>query len=393
MSDAKMRMDAEKRAATAVSQARMRLIFGGKTSSSFVYFATIAMKLKAVACWDIDTMATDGKRILYNPDFTCGMSDAEVLGVVVHEVLHVAMAHHARMGNRPIGLWNIACDLAINPIVKESRLSLPDGVLMPGFGPFKKYPTGLSAEEYYSLLRDEQSPEIAAMASGADPGGCGGLLTPGDGSEAAAKEAEAEARIMNAQAASAAKSRGNLPGGLARASDEAATPKVDWREKLRNFLTKPARNDYSWATPNRRHIHNGLYLPGLSGFALGKVVATVDQSGSITQEDLNRFAGELEGILSAYEAELLILHHDVPVTHEEEWRSHDGPLTLKAHGGGGTSHIPVFERIAKIDEPIECIVCLTDMYSSFPKEAPDVPVLWCSTGGKKAPFGELVEIN
>ena len=61
-------------------------------------------------------------------------------------------------------------------------------------------------------------------------------------------------------------------------------------------------------------------------------------------------------------------------------------------GGGGTSHVPVFEHIEELDEPASCVVCLTDGYTTYPENAPMLPVLWVMTTNEVAPFGETVPI-
>ena len=61
--------------------------------------------------------------------------------------MHNALAHPFRRGHRDAVLWNVACDLAINP----------DIAAMPLEAPRPKYfalPDGLAAEEYYQLLID-----------------------------------------------------------------------------------------------------------------------------------------------------------------------------------------------------------------------------------------------
>lgn len=41
----------------------------------------------------------------------------------------------------------------------------------------------------------------------------------------------------------------------------------------------------------------------------------------------------------------------------------------------------------------QSLVFLTDLYGSFPPVAPAYPVLWASTGSKKAPFGEVIPMR
>lgn len=383
-----------------IAQARIDLVLGRDAKA--VFFATIAMRLKMVAATDLPTAATDGRQIRYNPEFICGLSRAEAVGLIAHEVMHISNAHHARMGERDPKTWNIAADLAINPLLADAGIDLPAGGLFPEEGPYSDLPKGLSAEEYYTLLQDPNRKkkgggEPGDGDGGNDPGQCGGVEKPGKGSPAECRKAEAEAREATAAAQQAAESsnRGSMPAGLGRNVSEILEPTVDWRDVLRQFVARAAKNDYCWSRPNRRYIHAGLYLPGLYSEELGDVVLAVDTSGSIGEKQLSEFAAEAQGILEAYDTKLTILYHDSKVAHVQEWRSTDGPLVLEPKGGGGTSHVPVFEHIANQNIDAACIVCLTDMYTEFPAAGPEIPTLWCNCGrpGTKAPFGAVVDIK
>jgi predicted metal-dependent peptidase len=170
---------------------------------------------------------------------------------------------------------------------------------------------------------------------------------------------------------------------------------VDWRDVLREFLSQQARNDYSWSPPNRRFIHAGLYLPGLRSEELGDVVLAVDTSGSIGAKELGRFASEAQGILDAYDCTLTILYHDADVQRVDTWQPSDGPLELHPVGGGGTSHVPVFDWIEQQGRMPACVVCLTDLYTEFPDVVPTYPVLWAVVGrtGGQVPFGTRVNVE
>lgn len=380
----------EDKARKLIARARTRLILGKDAQS--IFFGNLSMRLKLEVCWEIETAATDGKRLLYNPAFWAGMTENEQLAVTCHEVMHNALGHHCRRVQREPRKWNIACDLAINPLLKEAGFTLPKGCLFPGEGQFPQLAPGLSAEAYYSLLPD------LPPGQGGDPGRCGGVIDPVNGDPAALQEAEAERKIDVAQAkrsADGGKNKGKMPGGLARAISEVLEPIVNWREVLREFVTRHAKNDYAWSPPNRRFVHMGLYLPGLRSEELGDVCLAIDTSGSVGEPELNRFAAEVQSILDTFpSAKLTLLYHDSIVQHVQHWSASDGPLVLEPKGGGGTDHRPVFQWIEEQAEPPTCLVCLTDMCSRFPSEGPDYPVLWASTvKGKTAPFGSVVDVS
>jgi predicted metal-dependent peptidase len=218
---------------------------------------------------------------------------------------------------------------------------------------------------------------------------------PAGGSPADCRQAEAEAAVAVAQARQAARGRGEMPAGLARLVEEVLQPRVDWRDVLRRFVSSQARNDYAWSPPNRRFVHAGLYLPGLRSEELGEVVLAVDTSGSIGPGELSLFAAEAQGILESYDCTLTILYHDSQVQKVQHWRSGDGPLVLEPVGGGGTSHICVFEWVAAQDLLPTCVVCLTDLDTELPDSPPAVPVLWAVVGDgtNTPPFGLRVTIG
>ena len=74
----------------------------------------------------------------------------------------------------------------------------------------------------------------------------------------------------------------------------------------------------------------------------------------------------------------------------------DAVELLPVRGGGGTSFVDPFKRLA--DEGIHptFLVYLTDMDGAFPTDVPSYPVLWASTvplkRAKQAPFGEMMEV-
>ena len=124
-------------------------------------------------------MATDGSRIVYNPAFVDQLKPAELEGTLAHEVMHCALGHQCRRGNRDPELWNEAADFAINPILIANGFTLPAGALIdPAFA-------NLSAEEIYARLlqkRDgsDSAPKQIPQQANSGAGTAGGQQqTPG----------------------------------------------------------------------------------------------------------------------------------------------------------------------------------------------------------------------
>lgn len=427
LNNAVKRQDLEEKGAKALSAARIRLVLGRDAKT--VFFATLALKLVAKPSWEIETGCTDGKHLWYNPEWLLSQKDEQRVGFVAHEVMHDALGHQARKQHRELKRYNVAADLSINPLLREAGFDLPDDAVFPGEGKYQDLPRGLSMEEYYTLLeppKKEEEPEPGdepgqggggggqgdgegegepqpgegeGQGGGGgcpDPGGCGAVMPAGDGSPAAARESQAEWEVALAQAHAVAKQRGTLPACIDRLVQEVLAPKVDWREVLRQFVSSHARNDFRWFPPNKRFIHQGIYLPGMRSEELGSIVLAVDTSGSIGQEELNAFAGEIQGILEAYsDVELTILYADAAIQHVQTWRSSDGPLRLEPKGGGGTSHDPVFQHVEEHLPDATCVICFTDAYTSLTVPEPEVPVLWAviQNDSPRLPWGQVLPVK
>ncbi len=148
--------------------------------------------------------------------------------------------------------------------------------------------------------------------------------------------------------------------------------------------------------PNRRFIHQGLYLPELKNPELGLIALLVDTSGSISQQDLNEFASEMHGILTAYKTELMVIYVDAAVQGVEFIASDDTEVNLELKGGGGTDYRPGYDWLHEQGHMPTAAVYLTDGYcNSFPDE-PDFPTLWALTQKSdyfKPAFGEILVIN
>lgn len=94
-------------------------------------------------------MATDGTTVFYNPGFVDSLSTAELVGVLAYEVMHPALQHHTRRGDREARRWNMAADYAINPLLVDAGLTLPADALRDDR--FQN----MSAERIYNLLADD----------------------------------------------------------------------------------------------------------------------------------------------------------------------------------------------------------------------------------------------
>jgi predicted metal-dependent peptidase len=377
------------------------------------FFGSLLFRLKGRESRSIKTMATDGISLFYNPDFVDTLNAATLCGVLAHEVLHPGLQHHVRRSGRNPKRWNEACDYAINPILLDAGLHLPEGVLVDHR--FR----GMSAEQIYNQFPTEAEQEPGDQDDMQETEGDGAAsphASPGDSGEpsapitgggigqvldapAADEEAptiEEQAREWSVainQAVTLAKQAGKVPAGIERTLDGAAEASVDWRELLRRAWSETTPEDYSWMRPNRRHIWAGLYLPGVVRQGVGEIAIAVDCSGSVNSRQLRLFEAEVRSILEGQRPQRVYVLYFDAVVHKVETFEAGERVSLNSVGGGGTEFGPCFEWLGEHGVQPQTLVFLTDLYGSFPDLEPAYPVLWASTGGRQAPFGQIVPMQ
>ena len=86
---------------------------------------------------EIPTAATNGKDVLINEGFFNSLSSSEQNGLILHEVLHMALLHVQRMGGRDLKKWNIAADYVVNDLIlRNTNFKLPTGAIKSSHGEY-----------------------------------------------------------------------------------------------------------------------------------------------------------------------------------------------------------------------------------------------------------------
>jgi predicted metal-dependent peptidase len=371
-----------------------------RTKSPF--FATLALFARFIPTESIATAATDGKDIFFNPDYLLSLPSPQQDGLLLHEVLHAALMHVFRRGVREAQLWNIAADIVVNGmIMQQGVFQLPPG----GLRDTKL--EHLSVEEIYELLLKEDpqtlslpNPDLlnqSPVNSKFGEGNSSNRSNDNSDSISEVKKAALEAHWRNAlqQATVIARttSQGKLPAGMDRELGLLTSPQLDWRSYLWRYLVQTPTDFQGF---DRRFIGRGLYLETLQGESV-KVYVAVDTSGSIDNEQLKMFLTEVRGILNSYPHLLCELYYVDAAAYGAYELNPDSQLP-KPQGGGGTSFVPFFEKVAESWDGFTQGVCvyLTDGYGTFPEQSPELPVLWVVTPGgldlSQFPFGEAVRL-
>lgn len=390
--------------ATKLSAAATRLILDKP------FLGALVLRLPMIAAdarW-CRTTATDARSFYYNPDYIDALSLEQTQFVLAHEALHCALSHFARRQHRNKMRWDVACDLAVNPLLLQDGLKPPPGALhLAEFD-------GMTAEEIYPCLDENDDDEPMdqhlydnddKQQRGTGSGGAGetrasrgaqdgqGAAQPPPLSDAERERLTVQWRQRMAGAAQQAMQAGKLGGLMARLVDHLLQPQLPWRMLLARYLTAVGRDDYNYTRPSRRE--GEAIMPSLRSSQLD-VVVVLDTSGSISDSEMREFLAEVDAIKGQVRARVVLHACDAQLAEDgpweyEVWEAFELPREF--NGGGGTDFRPAFAWLAGRERPPDLLIYFTDAEGSFPAREPDYPVLWLVKGRAKVPWGVRLQLN
>jgi predicted metal-dependent peptidase len=335
---------------------------------------------------EVGTAETDGIRIFVNPEFLSSLRPEERKFALLHEMMHIVQRHPLRKVEyvRRFGkmldppTMNAVLDAKANQYLSHHRSAVrADWCIWPDtlertYGVVDV--ESKSVEEIYEGLAEEAARRGRAVrvsvvldvfsereCRGSGEGKKREALNEGDREDLEAKDAgEAEERLRRkaAEALATVRMAGRSPGGLERLVEELLRPTVDWRRLLRSALTKGVGRSVkrTWARPSRKLPD--LY-PGKETLRVGDVVALIDTSGSISEEELRRFVSEAYGILRET-ARVIVVPWDAKAYEPIVLKAHSDVRRLKLTGGGGTMMRDALELAASRFPSADRIVILSD---------------------------------
>ncbi len=313
--------------------------------------------------------------MLYNPEFLASLSEDHIKGVLKHEFYHLIFDHVT--SRKPEGVphksWNICADLAINSHIANE---LPEMACVPGQGPFKELPVGMSAEWYLANMPQDEEGE----GEGSGEAGEGeGEPQPGNfdshegwsDSEGVSDETSQMAKERLKQSMKeAAKEASQSPNGWGSIGAELKKDiikrletKVDWRKVLRYFIktSQRASRRSSVKRINKRYAY---IHPGKKVQRQAKIAIAIDQSGSVSDELLEAFFGELNSLSKLASFTVVPFDTDVDDKLVYEWKKGKSHKAERVMCGG-----TCFDAPTKYvnDHSFDGVIILTDMEAPKPK--------------------------
>jgi predicted metal-dependent peptidase len=186
-------------------------------------------------------------------------------------------------------------------------------------------------------------------------------------------------------------------GGATRTLMEAVATAYQppWQLALQHWLDAVSPGPRTYAKPSRRGADraDGVILAGRKreGWALHVVM---DTSGSMV-DTLPRILGLLASFCeSAGVSQVHVMQCDVGVT-ADEWIDPAELTRYKVTGFGGSDMSPAMDELAD-DPEVNAVLVLTDGYISYPAEEPPYRVLWGLVNGDsnfRPPYGTVVHVK
>ncbi len=380
------------------------------------YLAGLAAALRFSLDDRIPTMGVFASgRMIANPRFAAKLKDDELIFVLAHELLHLALRTHDRARGSHHLEFNYAHDYIINDILRHELgfTTVPAGGLdMPGAREKGAEEIVLemrrNAENMKSKTQvfDGQETTVGrALGKGSGKGEPGhGNAEAGDvldekrerelfPDDAANQQANAEKMREAAERSLAlAKAIGAIKGmrGMGDGGQSQLVTalrglyRTPWQIVLQRWLESVAPGERTFNRPSRRPVESSdVVLPGRrrQGWILNVVL---DTSGSMNDE-IPRALGAIADFCDTVAVDQVrLLQCDTGVTADDLV----APMDLARYqitGYGGSDLSPAMIRLSE-DAQVRAVAIITDGEIAFPAEAMPYDVLWVLPPGASSAF-------
>ena len=341
-------------------------------------------------------------RLVVNPAFVARLKDTELIFVLAHELLHLALRTHDRAKGSGRLEFNYAHDYIINDILRVELgfTSIPAGGLdMPGAREksaeqivleMRKNADRMASKS--SVFEGEHVTLRSALGSGAilsqETQNAGDVLDekterelfPEDAVEQGARakatrEAAANALAL-ARAMGAMKGKGAAAGAAEHQTVAALRGlyRTPWEMSLQKWMESVAPGERTFSRPSRRGADRGdVVLPGRrrESWMLNVVL---DTSGSMA-DDIPRVLGAVSDFCDALAVDQIrVVQCDTAVT-SDEVLSPSELAGYRVSGYGGSDLTPAMVALAEDPRVTACLI-VTDGDIAYPPEEMPYGVLW-----------------
>lgn len=345
------------------------------------YYSTFYEALPKKEEKTIDTMGVTSDTLYYNYDFVDNRCIDELIFIVLHEIVHIALLHPVRIESRDPEIWNIACDLYANKLLSVELKGLNPGRCNRINGIDITFPKdGLYEDKvdlkndsvdiiYEKLLQNKNENKNCTSFKGkgiALDNMISDLISSGNTSldlEKARKLLE-DVQVRNQMSGNTI---GNIHCNLQTKVENILKSEVDWKKLLSKYCRNLINSSLSFSSPDKRMMYQSAIYPGkhkeISNYIKG-IKICIDSSGSISSTDISYFLGQVEDILKKFKLDAELIWWDTEITSQGRVKSFRDAMRVDVYGGGGTDPSCLFEYFDSkecVDKPYVILV-FTDLY-------------------------------
>lgn len=321
------------------------------------------------------------------------------IGVLKHEMLHIALGHilRGKSSNKDNDTYvdqqtnhlkfNYAADCALNQQI--NRKHLPEGAIYPDNYPNPKADEswGQTAEFYYNLLNDEdyqKQQEKDHQDDKDDKNSSEGKLIDdhslwqeSQGDEYV--QQEITKRMVEKAANETTKGRGDLPSEYAQMINNLTiTREIDWKKVLRKIVGNKKANTKKTLMRRDRRLPFANWIKGKTKDRVFDLAVISDVSGSVSDKALHSLWSEILSICDTYKTPVTMVQVDTQPSKPEKL-TRDSKI-LKRKACGGTYLSPALDTLKENNVAYNAIVVTTDGYLCESDVEPfaslPVPVIW-----------------
>lgn len=322
--------------------------------------------------------------------------------VIAHELLHVALRHHARRQGRDAYLWNIACDYVINDWLLEMEVGE-----MPTFGLlYDPALHGLNAEAIYDIIvNDLRKYRRLATFRGNGvgdmlEGGTADWWRLGDGLTLDEFYRRALQEGLNYQQQ---QGRGFLPASLIEEIMALSQPPIAWDVDLAHWFDAqfpPLEKHRSYARPSRRQASTpDIARPRYTWYPDDQAQRTfgviLDTSGSMDRQLLGKALGAIASYSVAREVgRVRVIFCDAAPYDQGYLSPEEIAGRVKVKGRGGTILMPAVQLLEKAEDfpPTAPLLVITDTYCDVVHVKPPRALAFLIPKGQRLPFSTYGDI-
>jgi predicted metal-dependent peptidase len=384
------------------------------------FYSSILRKVTKIRTEDIPTAGvstTGGElKLWWNPEFVAGLPTKQVRGLLKHECWHIILGHIFDRKQDPHTHWNYATDWAINSEVPEDEL--PECGLKPGvpfpeltdeqrmkmdsqriadYETMSSFQAGLpkkkSSEWYFAeLMKDSDVSDAIDRAGESGEPGFGQLDDHEGWEELSEEEREfVKGKVRKAledavkEADGKSNGWGSMPGETRKRIREIISSEIPWQSVLKKFcgLTRRANRSSNVRRLNRKYP--GIH-PGVQKGYTSSIAVYIDQSGSVSDGELELLFGELANLAKRTEFVLFNFDTEVDEASERLWSRSKTPSLERTRCGGTCFKAPTVHA-NKNSHRFDGYLVLTDGGASDPGPS-KLKRGWVLTPGTDLWFGE-----